>query len=337
MDLFIDGTGNLFLWLLVIFIVLIILRSIFKKKKKSKENKRNLIFNKNIEDALQACAEGKNTNYYHDIVYKALIGKFVSKNMDEKLKNIPNLKKQYSISLEKLELIINNNSVFSEEDALDLLENKLSRQDFSNKISKDIIEVLPLLADYFDAYQQLKEDIYNYLFDIIKAYNNLWRSLHKSNRTAIDQETINLAKGLALESYNLFMTSYVWKSLKTVYPQYDNEIDQAAYMQIITSNTNNQNKWISIWPSEMEKVASKYEYDLLFLDLHNFFDAIDKKYENIPQLFTLCKFGKTFFKSHVLHIASEDFNKKDLLRIKDLYTSKKMNGAYDYLRDPKHQ
>lgn len=340
-------------FLIIVAIIIIILVIRFNKTKKvenenkeiKKQNKevvdKKTLFKEEIKDYLKSYKFSPKCVFFINF-YEGYMGEAISKEMDEKLKDIANLKNKYRVSLKKLISISENNTVFfttREEN-----ENFRKKYDYDmqeNKISEDIIKTIPYFAEFMAIHRKLVIEIYNnYLFKICMLHLELWKGLYyteEERKNATNKEIADLCFKRMYKVYRECIQKEGWKDFCIKYPQYNTEQDCNNYLQIF-ENMEYKDIWYNVWCECFDAMDKKHGHTQMLVDLNTFFDAVNEELGNPSWL----KYPTEEFSFDVESSLYElekpyECSAEELNRIRNLYISRQMSGEYTKAHDPKYK
>ena len=253
--------------------------------------------------------------------------------------DIPKLKNDYEVALEKLvELSPNNTVFFTTSEESSQWRKNLDALEWNDKISEDIIKTLPALAGFLEIERTLI-DIKEYLYITFSAQEYFWA--FPKNADPNDEAAEGKFKSCAekcFASRNYYIGAEGWEIIKKQQPMYDNEEDKAAFMKIMDEDKESENKWIDMWVEKYKKLSiEKYHWDE-FSNLVEFFDKIKKKYGHLKWIESPSIWGFNNSADSSFSIRSlKKEPKEEFMRIRELYISGKINGGYEKWKDPKYK
>jgi len=310
-----------------------------EKQIKEQEEKENL-FATFIKEAVNLYGAPEKKHIYQEI-YSSFMKCCLSKEKDEKLKNIPSLKKRYVRALGKLVAIQDDNTVFfTTKEEKDAFEETMDLGDRDKKISEDIIKTLPPLVEFIEVHKELVQDIYDeYLCGITRMYSHLWMGLRhdisKCDNEYVREkikEWIESCCDNLLKSFRFYIEDLGWNVIQDSYPQYKTKEDYDKFIEIAENDDESYHKWMDLWCINLDEIAIKDGYAALHTELCNFFEQTNELYDNPAWLeYPTSSFRLDHYSSFSI---TDIYDTKELMRIHAAYVSGELKGEYGWWKDP---
>ena len=301
------------------------------KQKKKQE------FTKYI-NAFIASFESERKDTYNEI-YHTHMEDVISSEKDIFLQKIPELKAKYKEAVEDLVAISKNNTVlFTTEKEREEFEETVDIVDWTTKKSNDIINTLPHLADFIETHKALVIDILNgYLERIVDLEFSLWLGLaYKDSEKDFFRNAYDSSLRTLLIAYRVYIKEMGWNSLCNEFPKFKNEKNHKMYIDICEHN-DMYHKWKELWYKNFQEISIKKGYGTLYGEITNFVHQVKEEFGNPPWLeYPTQKFSLMFYSSFPI-IDVNDFDRAELMRIRDLYINGTLKGDYSKFMDPKYK
>lgn len=313
-------------------LAIVVIIIIFCKKKNKREGKK-------FKAALSShFTEFSNrTDYFENIFEMIMEHEGVQKaSVDKILQEIPTYKEQFTRACDKLIAISEHNiCLFNEE--------KRRNADFTHdSLTRDTIEVLPALGEYFKWYNTLYKDIYNEL--LIKKF------CFRINDMAFGRVFAKESEYSSKESYDKAMQAFAQtidnffqEEIRTVVKQFlgieahiDLKDTRDARIRIIATKVNPliklaqeyseqedlYAKFLSIWVSKMQQIGKKYAD--AHLDLDDYFDKIEAQMKQHIEDYSIYD----MFWLNCWAPRLDETTQEECLRVLELYKSGSLSGVY---------
>ena len=258
--------------------------------------------------------------------------KINSTEMNDLLANIDEIKSNYKMLLGKLmEISPGNTVLFTTKEEKDEFMKNVDVLEINSKISQDIINTLPILADFIDVQKKLS-NIDDYLMKVCDAQYYLWLSINETDREKEEQRKACLENCLTTRS--TFIGDIGWYAIKSQVPIYDNDNDRDAYMEIVYTDGESTEKWVDIWIDKFRRISRFEEKVSEFKKIRKFYGDIEQEFGRPDWLISLDVSNSLDYNSSFHMNGSE--TKEELMRIRELYISGKIKGVYTKYKDPKY-
>ncbi|MBE6588713.1 MAG: hypothetical protein E7643_00915 [Ruminococcaceae bacterium] len=323
---FLSVLAPLFSFLLWVGIIVGII-TFRKQRKKKKEQQLQNDFKIALEKHIQSMEN--NSAMFRDCYSTLAKGLGVNlKEVDTMLPSLNAMKEHYASVLEDLISISDHNLCLYDKEKLKKV--KSESLPTNEQISNHIIEILPLLGNYYEIYNVLKKDIYDDLFfNKIYALNYMAFQLFHENREEMDEQKKKLydsdvevfyerVDGL----YDIEVEIFVPRFLKSSGMKIANtEKYVKLLIDIGKKHEPSYSKFRILWIKHMQEIAKPYIS--AGMDLYRFFKEKSEIQEN---LLPCLNFHLGFETLNYLYIPSTGRTKENCQKLLDLYTSKKASG-----------
>lgn len=316
-----------FIFLIIVgVIVFLIVKS--KKKKKQEEAKASAILEDNElfkKFVTQAVEEFENRDSDFLVFYESSLEGFdIEKaKLDAIYEDIPFAKERFANSCRELAKIGKTNICLMEKENLDW------SQRTNERITNDIIQVLPLLANFYKEYNYL----YKYICDDLLLYGVtlganectfgcFFGDEADEGKAKIREHTLNVIN----EWFDLEINTMIRVFLeldKSVDIRNSNNPKIVHYLNIAEKMKKESllDKFIDIWIMQMRKIGVKYP--TTGKELMAFFDEIENEIKaDLPW------FSMAYVSLPSYNLLLKEQTEEECLRVLELYISGKMTGAY---------
>ncbi|MBR4031590.1 MAG: hypothetical protein IKJ07_02540 [Clostridia bacterium] len=321
------------LFILILIIVAIVI--IVKASKKAKNKKIQEQFRANLLKKIELLEDN---NAYFEEHYNYImeeIGEITKTEIDSILRKIPQLKTQFSSVCEKLlQLSEKNVCLTCNQQILDVVEETRFFPETKERISNDMMELLPVLGDYFDLHKQLHKEIYE---DI------LMKKMHRTNSVAFGfmiekesdytsaedfKEKVNSCFDFVFFNYNLLVDQSIRQTLKLpisfdVRNSTSKEVKELV--NIANEREIRENFVFDIWFSKMQSIGKRYSE--AHVDLYNYFNDINSRLEVQIEWFSI----HYFFPPVGGMLYLKEYTKEECERILKLYKEGKIKGQNSFM------
>jgi len=283
----------------------------------------------------------------YEEIYRAFMGDLISKEKDLMLKKIPELKGRYKKAVGKLVAISENNTVlFTTQEEEDEFKNRIDILERDTVISEDIIKTLPYLAEFVEVHKELVLDIFKgYLEKITTAYQYLWHGLdyadyeNESNEYLRDiyKKRFEACCDVLLKNYRGLIEEIGWDVICDEFPKINNEKNHQIFINVCENDEEAYLKWTRFWCNNLQEICLKDGYGPLYSEIYNFLNQVNEEFGNPAWL----KYPSQGFSlpsySSLSNISFKDYDRKEFMRIRDLYISVILKGDYYHHKDPKYK
>lgn len=320
--------------LIVLLVVICVI--VNKKSKQKKIEKKKQLFNDVILKTVEWYSEKRER--FEDI-YDVYMEDVISEEKDQLFNtDISELKERYKKTLGELVSISENNSVFftteEEWEGIDFLER-------DEKASKDIIQSIPYLIDFIEAYNELVSGLFQYLKDITTMYDYVWSALKYSpdeDDSEYYRETMEKrfqsSCQTAMHCYRTFIESDAWDVIKKQYPQWSSKVDHDTFIGVAENNTEAINQWFDLWYDQFKAIDEDYNYGPTFSRLVHFLNDTNEEFGD-PEWFSCPTLEfKLGFESAMPLLNAKKVNREVLTEIRNQYIEGKLKGKYHQSFDP---
>ncbi len=321
--------------LLIIILIIVAIIIIVNVSKKTKKKKLKKQFRENLSKQIQAL---ENNNAYFEDLYNDImeeIGEITKPEIESILKRIPQLKIQFSNVCEKLlQLSEKNICLTCNQQILKEFDEIKHFLEGKERISRDMMELLPVLGDYFDLHKQLHEEIYeNVLMKKMHEINSLtFGFLIESADEYVSKEAfdkkVNSCFDYVFYNYNVFVDQIIRQTLKLPvnFDVRNSTVKEVKELVSIANEREFREAFVyDIWFPKMQAIGKKYGE--AHVDLYNFFKNINSKLEAQIEWFSIHYFyppvgGRLYLK---------EYTKEECVRILKLYKEGKIKGENSFM------
>ena len=320
-----------------------IIALIVRKKKKEKNRIKMEQFKAGLNKAFLSFDDQKWFNDLYDDILKAR-GISLSQ-LENACTLIPECKERFTLTCNELIALGKSNVCLLKEDASDEILNNMEYLEKQEKITKDIINVLPVLANFFREYDYFYKGINEGLFEeTFFADSATWGVAYENKENYSTPEEIknyedrfsNLCN--RMESFtNDISEDYIKFFLGLDRNADDIDLEKIpAAAPYLAYEKENHSKFVSqVLDMYVERLR---EAALPFIrvraDLYQYFKEINEKVSSTLPWFSIYYFSLPFSSP----ISSLKENTEDeCLRVLELYKSGQMKGEYFSLSDPKYK
>ena len=322
----------------IVIITVAIILEIKKRKSKKQKSKNQTATQNNLENdeifkkfVSETIKDFENKEDAFLIFYESSLSGFgIEKaKLDAAYDDISFAKERFSDSCYKLAKIGTTNVCLMEDENIDF------SQKTTEKVTNDIIQVLPLLADFYREYDYLYKYVYTDLL--------LYGATVGANRATFGFFGEDNEKSREIRKHTLRIISEFFDfeidTMIRVFLDLDKSVDirnstdaQIIHYLDIAEKMKEESlflEFVNIWVSHMKNIGGKYT--VAYIDLKKFFEELENEIKIDLPWFSLDYISLPSY-SLVLKEQSED----ECLRILELYKTGTLSGNYYSLKDPKY-
>ncbi|MBQ3012218.1 MAG: hypothetical protein IJD74_01615 [Clostridia bacterium] len=321
--------------LVILALIIVAIVIIVKASKKAKNKKIQEQFRANLQKEIRAL---ENDNDYFEEHYNCImkeIGEITKPEIDSVLRRIPQLKTQFSSVCEKLlQLSEKNVCLTCNQQILDVVEETSFFPETKERISNDMMELLPVLGDYFDLHKQFHEEIYE---------NVLMKKMHRTNSLAFGfltetadeyaspedfHEKVDACLKFILFNYEILADRLICQTLnlsRSVDVR-NSKVKEIKELVDITNEKEFHKTFVyDIWFPKMQSIGKKYAE--AHVDLYNYFKGINSRLEAQIDWFSIHYFHPPV--GGILYL--KEYTKEECNRILRLYQEGKIKGRNSFM------
>lgn len=299
------------MWPILLLILIVIVIVVIKKTKKNKEKEK---YRKFLVDFIDNKKNDK--EFFSDFYGEALKEQGLSqKELDALFKRIPQYKSEYSTACQELaEIGKSNVCLMSDKDAGASLT--------TERITKDIIEVLPRLARFYKEYDHLYKNIYDDVFNKKVTTANMWYLFAKLDNKENERHYFGLIDKMFNYIISNITCDYLGIERIDIRECDDAEVVRfVQYADEIIEAEDLAYKHLRIFMSGIEEIGDKNIQEGMNLNLY--FREVESDMKN-----TLPWFSTKNFALPSSCLVIDNPSEKECLRILNLYKTGKMRGKY---------
>ena len=314
-------------FLLIVAVAIFLVVKSKKKKKENEERKEQEQLERFKEYLLARADYSSHEDYFFEIYKTALeVSGISEKELDLLCAKIPEYKARFSSACEKLLKVDKSNVCFMENPPSSVSD---------DKITHDIIEALPIMAQFYGEYNEFYEDAYyTILYEkMIKFHHRLFGVFYKKiDGTLSDKDEAIFDKALSV--VQKYFDDLIEQSIRDFIGLDDNYVIKNSpiptiqkfvrYAEKITEEEKLFEEFLRVWINSMHKKSDKYitAED----DCCQYFKQIEAKMQESFSWFSM----SLFFKFPDAYLLLEEKSKEECLKVLKLYESGRLSGKYCY-------
>ena len=327
-------------WCIVIFVIIMIV----KRKKKAKQEE--LDAQKEIDSMIVSFKEDlrkriekiENDDSYFENIYSYYMEWFeVDRSaIDELMSKIPQLREQFRNSCNSIMEIADKNLYLNKN-----LEKELNLSYLEEKemYTRNTIELLPILADYYEPYNQLYKLLFHDFLStkLLDLNSHAFGILLDTSREIYDEENYEKVLQHHMEyvshCFNIEVDHVIRRgfSLDNDYNVRNSDDPQIKILLKAVDETDLRTKYEIIWFHKMQATARPYME--AHTGLFEFFDEIRTQMKQHIEGYHF----PSNMPPYAYDLSIEKHTKEDYLRISHLYQTGQMQGQYYEFKDPMYQ